>query len=82
MPAAIAGLPVVLPALKYQRYWRAKWFWFTMVGLSLVQVPLVVLARPLMERFRFGFNILFATLDLLFVIVVVNCVRSRVDSDK
>lgn len=49
----------------------------TMLGLSILQVPLVILARPLMDQFKFGFNLIVAALDVLLVAVVVNCVRPK-----
>jgi hypothetical protein len=48
-----------------------------MLALSILQVPLVILSRPLMDVFKFGFNLLFATIDTFFVAVVVNWVRPK-----
>jgi len=48
-----------------------------MLALSVFQVPLVILARPLMDQLKFGSNILFVTLDAFLVAVVVNWVRSK-----
>jgi hypothetical protein len=47
----------------------------TMLALSTLQVPLAILARPLMDELKFGFNLLFATIDIFLVAVVVNWVR-------
>jgi hypothetical protein len=73
----VAGAVILLPTLKYQRYWNETWFWTTMLALSILQVPLVILSRPLMDVFKFGFNLLFATIDTFFVAVVVNWVRPK-----
>ena len=77
LPTGVAGVVILLPTLKYQRYWSETWFWTTMLALSTLQVPLVILARPLMDELKFGFNLLFATIDIFFVAVVVNWVRPQ-----
>jgi hypothetical protein len=46
----------------------------TMLAFSTLQVPLAILARPLMDELKFGFNLLFATIDIFFVAVVINWV--------
>ena len=38
-----------------------------MLAFSTLQVPLAILARPLMDELKFGFNLLFATIDIFFV---------------
>jgi hypothetical protein len=77
LPAGIAVAVILIPTLKYQRYWHEVWFWMTMLGMSVIQVPLVILARPLMDQLKFGFNILFATADVFLVAVAVNWVRPK-----
>lgn len=81
LPSVMAGAAIVVPTMKYQRYWGEKWFWFTILGMTALQPPLVILARPLMEQLRFGFNLLFVSIDALLVITVVNWVRPKDDSD-
>jgi hypothetical protein len=75
LPAGVVGAVILLPTLKYRRYWGETWFWLTMLALSILQVPLVILVRPLMDELKFGFNLLFGTIDIFFVAVVVNWVR-------
>jgi hypothetical protein len=77
VPALVGGAAVVIPTLKYQRYWHGRWFWLTMLALSVFQVPFVILSRPLMDQLKLGSNILFVTLDAFLVAVVVNWVRSK-----
>lgn len=77
LPGAIAGAAIVIPVLKYRRYWHDAWFWMTMLGMSVLQVPLVILARPLMDQLKFAFNILFATVDVFLVAVAVNLIRPK-----
>jgi hypothetical protein len=71
----VVGAVILLPTLKYRRYWSETWFWMTMLALSTLQVPLAILARPRMDELKFGFNLLFATIDIFLVAVVVNWVR-------
>jgi len=75
LPAGVVGAVILLPTLKYRRYWSESCFWMTMLAFSTLQVPLAILARPLMDELKFGFNLLFATIDIFFVAVVVNWVR-------
>ena len=74
LPSAIAAGVILLPILQYKRYWRDGWFWLTLAALSLAQVPLIILSRPLMEQFRFGFNLVFGVADLFLVVLIINWV--------
>jgi hypothetical protein len=75
LPAGVVGAVILLPTLKYRSYWSETWFWMTMLAFSTLQVPLAILARPRMDELKFGFNLLFATMDIFLVAVVVNWVR-------
>jgi hypothetical protein len=77
LPAGVAGAAIAIPILKYQRYWGGAWFWFSMLALSVFQVPLVILFRPMMDQLKFGFNIVFVTLDAFIVALVINWVRPK-----
>src|ERR1035438_8673382 len=77
LPAGMAGVAIIVPTLKYQKYWHAQWFRLTIIVLSLTQIPLVILVRPLMERLRFGFNLLFVSMDAIAVIIAVNLIRPK-----
>jgi hypothetical protein len=77
LPTAVAGAAIVLPILKYKQYWDGLWFWMTILAMSAIQVPLVILFRPVMDQLKFGFNILFATVDVFLVAVAVNWVRPK-----
>ena len=81
LPGAIAAAAILIPVAKYQRYWRSVWFWATMTGMAVLQIPLVILARPLMDQLKFAFNIAFATVDVFLVAIAVNFVRPK-DDDK
>jgi len=70
-----ASIAVVVPVLKYRRYWHSAWFWRVTLAMSVLQVPLVILVRSLVDRYKFGFNLIFASLDGVLVILTVNLVR-------
>lgn len=74
LPSAIAAGVILLPILQYKRYWCDGWFWLTLAALSLAQVPLIIFTRPLMEQFRFGFNLVFGVADLFLVVLIINWV--------
>jgi hypothetical protein len=65
-PSAYSEIPEIL---------ERELLWMTMLAFSTLQVPLAILARPRMDELKFGFNLLFATIDIFFVAVVVNWVR-------
>ena len=77
----MAGAAILIPTLKYRRYWKARWFWFVILGLTVLQVPLLMMVGPFMRTAGFGLNLLFVYLDALGVIVAVNVVRPKDDSD-
>jgi hypothetical protein len=52
-----------------------------MLGMSVIQVPLVIFAQPLMDQYKFGFNILFVFADAFLVAGAVNWIRPNDDSD-
>ena len=81
LPIAMAGIGIAVPTLKYQRYWKAVWFWSAITGLALLQIPLLLWARPWMESLGFGFNLLFVTADAVVVALIVNWFRPKDASD-
>jgi hypothetical protein len=80
LPAAVGAAVILIPVLQYRRYWHGRWFWLSMVALSIVQIPLIFLGRPLMDEFRFAFNLVFGVADLCWVVVVINWVRPKVNT--
>jgi hypothetical protein len=81
LPAGMACAAIVVPTFKYRRYWHARWFWSVIAGVLIIQVPLLILVRPLMERLKFGFNLLFVSLDAMLLIFIVNWVRPKDETD-
>jgi hypothetical protein len=77
LPAGVAVAAIGIPLFMYRSYWQGTWFWLTLLALLVLQVPLVIACRPLMDQLKFGFNILFATLDVFLVAIAVNWVRPK-----
>jgi hypothetical protein len=75
LPSAMAAIGIAVPTLKYQRYWKSRCFWSVISGLALLQIPLLLWARPWMESLRFGFNLLFVMADAFLVVPMVNWFR-------
>jgi hypothetical protein len=77
IPASVAAAAILVPLFGYRTFWHRPWFWSTMLALSVLQVPLVIAARPLMDQFRFAFNLLFGLTDCLLVVIVVRWVAPK-----
>jgi hypothetical protein len=81
VPAGVASAAIVIPILMKRRYWRETWFWMTMLAMSVLQIPLIILARPLMDQMKFAFNIVFGTADVFVVAAALNFVCPYRSSD-
>lgn len=73
-PVAMAATALVVPILLYRAYWGKLWFWITALLLTAVQVPLVTLVRPLIERSRAYYMLGFVMIDGIFVIIVISLI--------
>jgi len=71
-PIAMAAVAVVVPILLFRRFWSQTWFWITAVLLGVVQVPIVVAIRPLIEHARSFYMLTFVIIDGLLVIAVIS----------
>ena len=49
--------------------------------MSVFQVRLVVLVRPLMDQFKESLNLLFATMDVFLVALAVNWIRPKEETE-
>jgi hypothetical protein len=73
-PIAMAAIALVVPILLYRTYWGKLWFWITALLLAVVQIPLVMLVRPLIEQSRAYYMLVFGMVDLVFVAVVMSLI--------
>lgn len=60
-----AGAAVFGTVITKHRYYRFSWFWITFIVLVVLQVPLMIVTKPMMDYFKFGFMWLLAITDLL-----------------
>ena len=73
----MAAVAVLVPILLFRRFWKQTWFWTTALVLGLVQVPIVVAVRPLIEQARSFYMLTFVMVDGLLVITVISLVCPR-----
>jgi hypothetical protein len=45
-----AGVAMVFPIIGFRDFWTDGRFWITVILLGVLQVPLVIAVRPLMEQ--------------------------------
>jgi hypothetical protein len=57
--AAVLGIIIVK-----RRYWQYRWFWITFTVLVILQFPLMLLTKPLMDYLKFVFMWILALVDL------------------
>jgi hypothetical protein len=67
----MSGAALIVPALQFRRLWNEGRFWIAAALLTVIQIPLVIAVRPLVERFRAAFLLAFGIGDGLFVILMI-----------
>jgi hypothetical protein len=72
-----SAIAVLIPVFYYRQFWANRWFWFTVSALAILQIPLVIVAGPLIDQFRFLFLLFFAATDGVMVSMVVRWVSPR-----
>lgn len=79
--AAAAGA-LVFPAIIYHRKNGSRErFWAAVTLLTIIQIPLVIAVRPLVEKFGFAVILAFAVTDCVFVALGITWVCSRENPD-
>src|SRR4051794_21614239 len=63
MSSTVVAMAIIVPTIGYRKYWHQSWFWMTIAALAVLQVPAAILARPLIDRFRFVFMLPFGLVD-------------------
>jgi len=72
-----AGLAMVIPIIGFRDFWNSGRFWITIALLGVLQVPLVMGVRPLMEQLKFPFMLTFGILDCALMIAAVSLCMLR-----
>lgn len=75
--AAPAAIAVIAPVLGYRKFWHQGRFWITAVLLSALQVPLVILLRPTIDKFRFLALLSFGVVDCVLITLAISWVCSQ-----
>jgi hypothetical protein len=63
-----AGMAMVLPIIGFRDFWNRWKFWTTVVVFAVLQVPMVLLMRPLVGKSGFPLSYAFGILDCALVI--------------
>ena len=63
-----AGIAMVLPIIGFRDFWNRWKFWTTVVVFAVLQVPMVLLMRPLVGKSGFPLLWAFGILDCAVVI--------------
>ena len=72
-----AGLAMIIPIIGFRDFWNSGRFWVTIVLLGVLQVPLVIGVKPLMEQLKFPFMFTFGMLDCALVALAISWVCSE-----
>jgi len=65
---------MIIPLVGFRDFWNSGKFWMTVVLLGVLQVPLVIAVKPLMERLKFPFMFTFGMLDCALVALAISWV--------
>jgi len=71
-----AGLAMIIPILGFRDYWGEVRFWITIAVLGVLQVPLGIGVRPLMEQLKFPFMLTFGIIDCAVMVALISWVCS------
>ena len=63
-----AAVAIIVPTIGFRAFWNAWKFWVSLAAFALLQIPLVLVLRPLVERSGFPMLYAFGILDCAFVI--------------
>lgn len=72
---------MTVPIIGFRDFWNDGRFWITVGLLGIVQVPLVITVRPLMEQLKFPFMLIFGLLDCVLVVLAVSWICSEASED-
>jgi len=76
-----AGIAVVLPIIGFREFWSDWRFWTALSALSLLQIPLVIALRALVEKPAVPLLYALTILDCMFVILCLSYVCGSDEGD-
>jgi len=66
-----AAIAIVVPAIGFRASWREWRFWASLAAVALLQIPLVLALRPLVDKSGFATLFIFGMLDCGFVLTAI-----------
>lgn len=75
MAATALGVPIFLR--RGRKFWNQGAFWITVLAVAIIQIPLVIAVRPVIQRSGSIYLLAFGVADMLFVIAAILLVCSR-----
>jgi hypothetical protein len=79
--AAPAAIALIAPVIGYRKFWHLGRFWITAILLTALQIPLVILLRPTVEKFRFIALLSFAVADCVVITLALSWICSQAAAD-
>jgi len=76
-PIGTAAVAISGTLITKRRYWGFSWYWITFGMLTILQIPLMVAAKPLFDEFKYFFMWIFAFADLAAMGLVIEIVGER-----
>jgi hypothetical protein len=76
-PIGTAAAAIGGTLITKMRYWRFSWYWVTFGILTILQIPLMIAARPLFDEFKYLFMWIFALVDLAAMGLTIELVAER-----
>src|SRR5260370_31099204 len=67
-----AGIAIVIPLIGFRGLWNTWKFWAILGSLAVLQVPIVLVLRPSMEKSGLPLLLTFAILDCAFVVTGIS----------
>ena len=62
---------LLVPIVAFRGFWSMRRFWIVAGFLALLQIPLVIVVREMVEQHRFPIMLGFGAVDCVFVIAVI-----------
>jgi hypothetical protein len=68
----IAGVALLLPVIGFRDFWNSWKLWATVLAFAVLQVSMVLLMRPLLEKSGFPLTYAFGIHDCAFVAAAIS----------
>jgi len=75
----VGSAAIIMTIIAKRRYWRFAAFWGTLTVLAVLQIPLMMACKGLLDEFKFGFMLLLAVADFFVISLVIEVVADWLD---